>query len=267
MTRIFAPTGLMLAVCALTCAQSNGQIVVPARNNSRPRVVDASSSNGSITVKVYEGKDILIESGSGRSSRRDMGTPAGMHRIDLPTRGVDVEEQDNTITVRDRSSGGGEGMTITVPVDTSLHLRSHNGSIHVDGVHGEIDAETHNSGIRIMNVSGSVLANTHNSSIVVTMDRVDPAKPSAFSTLNGSIDVTLPSDIKASVKLTTDNGSINSDFDVALGAARAATTPNNTSDGRYRIRFDRTVSATINGGGADLTFRSANGSIIIRKKK
>jgi DUF4097 and DUF4098 domain-containing protein YvlB len=191
-----------------------------------------------------------------------------MRRIDIPRRGVEVEEQDNTITVRDHSPGGGESVTITVPVDTSLHLRSSNGSIRVDGVHGEVDAESHNGSMHILNVSGSVLANTNNSRIEVTMDRVDASKPSAFSTLNGSIDVTLPADLKATMKMTTDNGSIFSDFDVTVSAGRAMTQPNNTGDGRYRVRFDRTIQGVINGGGgADLTFRSANGSIVIRKKK
>ena len=267
MKRIFALTGITVAVCAVACAQDSGQIVVPSRNSTRPRVVDVASSNGSITVKTYSGKDVLVESGSIRS-RREMQAPPGMHRLDIPGRGVDVEEQDNTITVRDHSPGGGEGITVTVPVDTSLHLRSSNGSIHVDGVHGEIDAETHNGSMQILNVAGSVLANTHNSRITVTMDRVDAGKPSAFSTLNGSVDVTLPADLKATMKMTTDNGSIYSDFDVTVSGGRAMTETNNTGDGRYRVRFDRTVQGTINGGGgADLTFRTANGSIVIRKKK
>jgi DUF4097 and DUF4098 domain-containing protein YvlB len=267
MKRIFALTGITLGVCALACAQDDGRIVVPSRNSTRPRVVDVATTNGSITVRASEGKDVVVESGSIRS-RREMQAPPGMHRLDLPNRGLDVQEQDNTITVRDHSAGGGESITITVPVDTSLHLRSSNGSIHVEGVHGEVDAEAHNGGMKILNVSGSVLANTHNATVVVTMDRVDPGKPSAFSTLNGSIDVTLPADLKATMKMTTDNGSIYSDFDVNVSAGRAITQPNGTSDGRYRVRFDRTIQGAINGGGgADLTFRSANGSITIRKKK
>jgi DUF4097 and DUF4098 domain-containing protein YvlB len=267
MKRIFALTGITAAVCALGWAQDEGRIVVPSRNSTRPRVVDVATSNGSITVMTSEGKDVVVESGSIRS-RREMQAPPGMHRIDMPNRGVEVEDQDNTITVRDHSPGGGDSVTITVPVDTSLHLRSSNGSIQVEGVHGEVDAETHNGSVRIVNVSGSVLANTHNSRVLVTMDRVDPSKPSAFSTLNGSIDVTLPADLKATMKMTTDNGSIYSDFDVNVSAGRAITQPNGTPDGRYRVRFDRTIQGSINGGGgADLTFRSANGSITIRKKK
>lgn len=266
MKRIFALTGITVAVCALAFAQDN-QIVVPSRNSTRPRVVDVATSNGSIMVKTHEGKDVVVESG-GIRSRREMQAPPGMHRIDIPNRGLEVQEQDNTITVRDHSPGGGESVTIMVPVDTSLHLRSSNGSIHVDGVHGEVDAETHNGSMHILNISGSVLANTNNSRVEVTMDRVDPGKPSAFSTLNGSIDVTLPADLKATMKMTTDNGSIYSDFDVTVSAGRAMTQANNTSDGRYRVRFDRMVQGTINGGGgADLTFRTANGSITIRKKK
>lgn len=266
MKLIFALTGMTLAVCALACAQDSGRVVVPARNGSRPRVVDVATTNGSITVKTHDSRDIIVESGSRRPDR-EMRAPAGMHRIDLPVRGLNVEEQNDTVTVRDHSMGGGSSITVTVPVESSLHLRTTNGSITVDGVHGEIDAEANNGSMHISNVSGSVLANTHNSKIVVTMDRVDPSKPSAFSTLNGSIDVTLPPDVKAHMKMTTDNGSIYSDFDVALSGG-ANMQPNSTSDGKYRLRFDRTVQGTINGGGgADMTFRTANGSIVIRKKK
>lgn len=267
MKRIFALTGMTFAVCALACAQDPGRVVVPAGNGSRPRTVDIATTNGSITVKTHDGRDIIVESGS-RHSDREMRAPEGMHRIDIPDRGLEVQQQNDTVTVRDHSPGGSSGITVTVPVETSLHLRSTNGSVNVDGVHGEIDTETNNGSMHLVGVSGSVLANTHNSKITVTMDRVDPSKPSAFSTLNGSIDVTLPPDLKAHLKMTTDNGSIYSDFDVAVSGGGANMQPNGTPDGEYKLKFDRTIQGTINGGGgADLTFRTANGSIVIRKKK
>ncbi len=264
MKRISCLLGMLLAVCALASAQDAGRVVVAGHGNG-PRIVDAETSNGSITVKTYEGKEVIVESPS--TERREGRAPAGMHRIDLPYGRLEVEEKDNTFTVRDHSPGGSSAILITVPVDTNLHLRSSNGSIHVDGVHGEIDVQSNNGSIKLLNIAGSVLASSHNSPVVVTLDRVDPAKPSAFSTLNGSVDVTLPADVKASLKMTTDNGSIYSDFDVNVSAGRAITEQNNTRDGRFRVRFDRTVNGTINGGGADMTFRTANGSIVIRKKK
>jgi hypothetical protein len=36
---------------------------------------------------------------------------------------------------------------------------------------------------------------------------------------------------------------------------------------RFEIRIDRNISGTINGGGSQLTFRTLNGAVYIRKKK
>jgi hypothetical protein len=36
---------------------------------------------------------------------------------------------------------------------------------------------------------------------------------------------------------------------------------------RFEIRIDRNIGGTINGGGAQLTFRTLNGTVYIRKKK
>src|ERR1700743_1073342 len=87
MKRTFALMGITLAVCALGWAQDDGRIVVPSRNSTRPRVVEVATSNGSITVRASGGKDVLVKSGSIRS-RREMQAPPGMHRIDIPNRGI-----------------------------------------------------------------------------------------------------------------------------------------------------------------------------------
>jgi hypothetical protein len=97
------------------------------------------------------------------------------------------------------------------------------------------------------------------------MDRVDNAKPLSFSTLNGPIDVTMPADWKANIKLNTNHGEIWTDFDVKVGGG-AITQRNTGRDGRFRLDQDRTISGTINGGGAEATFRTFNGKISIKKK-
>jgi DUF4097 and DUF4098 domain-containing protein YvlB len=261
---IFAPLGATILFCSFATAQD--RIVVPARNTAQPRKLDVHLTNGSVIVKAYGGKEVIVETGdSRRNVEREDRTVNGMHRIDLPPRGLTVEEENNTITVRDRMSSAGT-VTISVPADTSITARSANGAIDVEGVSGEFDIQTNNGHVTLTDVSGSVLANSLNGPIKVAMVKVDPAKPLSFSTLNGTIEVTLPATWKANVKLNTNHGEIWSDFDFKLNGGAAITQPNSTSEGRFRVTMDRTISGTVNGGGPDATFHTFNGRIYIKKR-
>jgi len=273
MSRCLVFTGLGFAACALIFAQEPGgqRVVVPARNTASPRLVNVSSiANGSITVKTYDGKDVVVETEENNGRRRERGNSrpdnvGGLKRLNLPG-DLEVEEENNVITVHGSFNAS---VVVTVPVDTSLNLKTNNGEIRVDGVHGEIDVDDLNGSIALNNVSGTVVAHSLNGSVTAVMDRVDPAKPISFSTLNGTIDVTLPADLKANVKLKADRGDIYSDFDIKLDTNRqpTITQKNNTPDGRFRVQLDRTVTGTINGGGVEATFNTFNGRIMIRQKK
>jgi hypothetical protein len=263
MKLMLALTGITLAVCSPAPAQeASERVVVPARNSTRPRKVDVSLFHGAVTIKAYNGKDVIVE--TGEPVRTPARTEGGMHRIDTPLRGVNVEEEDNVITIRPRLTSSAN-VVVSVPADTSVMARSHNGNIEVDGLHGEFDIQTNNGKVTLTNVSGSVLAHSLNGEIRVSMDRVDATKPLSFSTLNGPIEVTLPADWKANIKLNTNHGEIWTDFDVKLGGG-AITRQNTGGDGRFRLDQDRTISGTVNGGGAEATFRTFNGKISIRKR-
>jgi hypothetical protein len=225
--------------------------------------VNASTTHGSITVKTYNGKDVIVETANSSGTRRSPDrTVDGLKRIDLPARGLVVEEEDNVIHVRVNSSEP-HNLVITVPPDTSLHLRSTHGTLSAEGIHGEVEVSTTNGGIHLTGISGTVVADTTNGSITATMDRIDPGKPIAFSTTNGNVDVTLPADLKANLKLRSFRGEIWSDFEMKLTGGQPTAS---SADGRFRVEYDRTIYATINGGGTEASFRSFNGRILIRKK-
>src|SRR5512132_2932899 len=120
---ILALTGIVLAVCPVAEAQDSGsRIVVPARNSSRPRKVDVSLTQGNVTVRAYNGKEVIVEPTGGARRDRDRDRDresGGMRRIDISPRGLIVEEEDNVITVRTRVPSSG-GVIISVPADTSL---------------------------------------------------------------------------------------------------------------------------------------------------
>jgi predicted membrane protein len=272
MKRYLAVTGLTLIVSALAVAQEGGgqRVVVPARNSSRPRQLKVNTLHAGITVHTYAGKDVIVESAGAtprRGRERDrQPAPDGMHRIDMPAGGFTVEEEDNVITLKANTFAAGN-ITVSVPVDTSVQIKSTFGPVVVDGVHGEVDVSNTNGAVTLMNISGNIVAETTNGSVKAVMDRVDPAKPLSFSSTNGSIDVTLPADLKANLKMRSFNGSIWTDFDMKMGAGSPpVTTSPGGADGRFQVKFDRTVTATINGGGVEASFSTLNGRIMIKKK-
>jgi len=263
MKPILASTGLILILCASGFAQSD-RIVVPAGNSSRPRTVSCNLLNGAITVKTHASGEVIVEGES--SGQREDRDSHGMRRIGVSSRGLEAVVDDNVISVHRREGGNGS-VTITVPADTSLKLHTLSGAIEVDGVHGEVEVHSLNGHVTLNNISGTVTADSQNGPIHVTMDRVDSSKPLAFSTLNGVVDLTFPPDFKADLTVKSSHGPVYSDFDVTLGGSRAVTEKNGSSDGRYRIRVDSTIRGSINGGGVDLTIRTLNGGVYIRKKK
>ncbi|HWX56706.1 MAG TPA: DUF4097 family beta strand repeat-containing protein [Verrucomicrobiae bacterium] len=262
----------------VACAQDTAnKITVPLTDPSRPATVRAHLVSGSITVKAYDGKEIIVEANAGSDgdsdrgrhhhASRDEAPTEGMKRIPMTGTGLSVEAENNQVSISADSVRHGVDLTITVPVHTSLSLHTVNGgNISVTGVDGELDVNNVNGEVTLTNVSGSVVAHALNGRVLATFNRVDQ-KPMAFSSLNGNIDVTFPPDLKASVSMRTDNGEVFSDFDVKLqpNAPLQTVEDGRPHGGSYRVKIDKTVHGTINGGGPEIQFKNFNGNIYIRK--
>lgn len=196
---------------------------------------------------------------------------AGMKKIPIEGTGLTVEEDDNVVRVEIESMRRAVDVVIRVPFATSLKLDGTNlygTGITVENISGEIEAESANGAIALKNISGSVVASTTNGDIEVTLAKVIPDKPMSFVTFNGDVDVTLPADAKANLKIKSNMGEIYSDFDVTLKSVPVKSTESgNKEGGKFRISLDRAVMGMINGGGAEFTFENFNGNIYIRKKK
>ena len=184
--------------------------------------------------------------------------------------GLEIEEQDNVVTINSEAWKNAVDLVIQVPSASNLELSSTNdGDIVVENVSGAIEVSNINGSNTLKNVSGNVVAHTVNGEILVTMSRVTPDKPMSFSTMNGDIDVTFPADIKAAVRMKSQQGDIYSDFDVSLKPApqKPAEEAEKSGKGKYRISFDRFLTGAVNGGGPEFTFNTFNGDIYIRKGK
>jgi DUF4097 and DUF4098 domain-containing protein YvlB len=264
-----AALGTLLSFEAVA-QNTNDRIVVPFSDASKPRTVVVKIIQGGITVRGYDGKDVIVES-SARSNNRERGrpsnVPAGMHQLENSSGGMDITEDANVVTIHGGMTRSSD-VAIQVPMQTSLRLETLNGgAIVVENISGEVDAQNMNGAVTITNVSGSVVANSMNGKVMVSLNRVTPNKTMSFSTMNGTIDVTLPADVKANLKMKTDNGDIFTDFDVKLDGSHPPTVENNGKNGgHYHVKVDKAMYGSINGGGPEMQFVTYNGNIVIHKK-
>ncbi|MGE5427313.1 MAG: DUF4097 family beta strand repeat-containing protein [Methylococcaceae bacterium] len=266
-------TGLViisLIITAISFGQSGSteQLNVPLSSPGKPYTLKVQIVTGSIKVEGYDGKEIVINA-TPRKDDEEEGPKTsanGMKRISTAS-GFEVtaKEADNTVTVHTGNPNKAVDLELKVPQDVKLKIGTVNdGEITVENVRGELEVTNVNEKITLSNISGSVVANTVNGDIVVTFNKVDASAPMAFSTLNGDVNVTLPADTKANLKLKTDNGEIFSDFDVAIDKTPGKTEKSSTP-GMYKIKKEDWVYGKINGGGAEMLMKNMQGDIYLKK--
>jgi DUF4097 and DUF4098 domain-containing protein YvlB len=267
---IFVLIAILCAAFAAASAHAQStpdRVAVTLSDPARPAFVRAGLVNGGITVKAYDGKEVVVEARARNRDRDSESEHSNMKRIDVSSTGLSVESENNEVRIGTDSHMRAIDLTISVPVHTSLKLSAVNsGDIVVTGVDGELDVNDVNGSVTLNNVSGSAVAHALNGRVLVTFARINQ-KPMAFSSLNGDIDVTFPADLKANLSLKSDRGEIFSDFDVQVQASAPQQTieDGRGHGGKYRVRIDKTVHGTINGGGPELQFTNFNGGIYIRK--
>ncbi len=265
---------VFLAVAAVPGQEPPAErVTVPFSDPGRPRTVKVSTMNGAITVKGAGGNEVIVESrGAGRHVLRRAPSPdpraRGLRRIDTPTAGLRAEEQDNVVTVSSGPMGPGADLTLQVPANATLQLKTLNGDITVEGVSGEVDANALTGKLTLNNVSGPVVAHSLNRDVNAVFTQAPAGKPMSFTSLNGNIDVTLPPDAKARLKMKTNGGDIYTDFDLKMEPpAKPATTDERKAGGKYRVHTESTMYGTINGGGPEITLTTFRGNIYLRKRK
>jgi DUF4097 and DUF4098 domain-containing protein YvlB len=250
-------------------AEGKEQLVVPLSEPGKPYKLTIGLVSGSIKVQTYEGKDIIIDAVAEENKKKESPASNGMKRISAGN-GLDIsaEEKNNRVTVHSNSWKGNLTLTIKVPqAEATMKLSTVNiGEIVVSNVSGELEVSNTNGPITLTNVAGSVVANTVNGKVTANFRSIDPKAAMAFSTLNGSVDVTFPSTLKANVKLKSDMGEMFTDFDLEADKSQPKVNKTN-QNGMYRLNIENWVYGKINGGGPELMMKTMNGNIYIRKGK
>lgn len=141
------------------------------------------------------------------------------------------------------------GAVAVSDVGAEVRASTVNGSCEVSNADGPVRATTVNGGVDVTTASGPVSATTVNGDVDAKMTSLSGNDDMRFTTVNGSVNITVPAAFDANVRFETVHGSIGSDFPVTLS-------------GRFGPRH---ASGTIGRGGRELRATTVNGSIDLRK--
>lgn len=155
----------------------------------------------------------------------------------------------------------------TIPNKADLKLSTHNGSIKVSSLAGNIKGTTHNGKVNVSEVSGSLGLHTHNGGIVckaiagdiklktyngkINVDYRPEASPvcnASLITHNGGISLSVPKNFSAEVAASTHNGSITTEVPIMVKG----------KIGKGKIK------GTIGSGEGKLYIETYNGSVKIQ---
>lgn len=276
MTRISRRSLIMLVLLLLAvpaAAQGTDKVqrlTVPITDPARPITVHVSLMSGGIVMEAHEGKQVMIEVVPEDDGETDDGETkersGGMRVIPNRSLGLTVEEEDNEVSIGSDYSSRIDKLVIKVPRKTSVSASNVNdGDISVRGLEGELELNSVNGSITATDVAGSVVAHTTNGEVKVSFTSIQAGKSMSFVSFNGDVDVTFPSNLKADLHLTAGQGDIYTDFEFDLVPTETET-KSERSGKKYRIELDQDVRARIAGGGAEMHFKTWNGSIYIRKQ-
>ena len=248
-------------------AQTEGELIVPLSAPGKAASVVVDINKGSIIVKGTSRQDIKVVY-KGRDNDKDKGktTSDGLKKIKSGGLDLEASEKDNKVEIESSSWNTAIDLIVEVPMNVNLEVSTYNsGDITVENITGEVVAENYNGKITLTNIAGSALADTYNGEISVILTKVTADTPMSFTTYNGDVDITLPSETKGNLKLKSSRGDIYSGFEMKVSES-APVQKKDEKNGVYKVYLDEWTRATINGGGPDITMKNFNGDIYVRAK-
>ncbi|MBT8101129.1 MAG: hypothetical protein KJO82_15345, partial [Gammaproteobacteria bacterium] len=229
-------------------AQQPQLINLPLTRPGEPVTLDIGIQSARIEV-IGEQRDdaqfeIMVADG-----RRKIVTPSGTQSLKGGGYTLEVEEDDNEISVDTDWRTNKVDVKARIPLEADLYLDTINdGEIIVNNIRGNLELQNTNGPITAKNISGSVIAESINDTIDVSFSRIDDVSATSFESINGDLILTVPANAGVRLFLDTAQGEIFSDFEVDVEPTKPTIERNEGRSG-VEVRIESVIIANINGGG------------------
>lgn len=260
-------TIVLFITSTVLSAQDSGEFTVPFSDPAKRGKLKAHLNVGSITIKGSARKDVLVKYTSlVKQQKRTDQNKDGLKMISAGTMDLEVSENNNFVKVSSGSWNNGLNLELEVPSGIDLQVHTYNdGVLTIRNIQGQVELSNYNGEIYAYDISGSVVATSYNGEIKVTFDKIGDGAPMSFTTYNGDVDLTMPANLKASLKMKTSQGEIYTGFDVNLVKTGPIQKKDDKS-GTFKVTIDDWVKGDVNGGGPEFMIKTYNGDIYVRKK-
>lgn len=250
--------GLLAALLVLVAIPALAETLVEKSDQTFPFAGGAftlDNVNGGVEILSWDRPEVRIEAEKRVEGRSRDALERAMARLE-----IDVSASGGGVRVRTRYPNSGDGIIgwlsgsktsasvqyrITVPKQAKVIIDTVNARITAEGVEGGYELETVNGRIDVRRGGGPLEASTVNGKIRAELIHTRGALK--LETVNGSIELNLPREIRADVHVSTVNGRIKANLPLVSSEL-----------GR------RSLKGSINGGGGvPIRISTVNGSVTI----
>ena len=176
--------------------------------------VELDNINGSVHISSWDRNEVKLDAVKYADTKERLDEA----KIEIDSRNDSLSirtrypERDQNWNWGSRNNPASVEYTLTVPRKARLdEIKLINGSLDVTGMSGEVNASCINGRLEAHNLAGRARLSTINGRLNAQFDQL-ARQNMELNSVNGSVDLTIPSDSNAEVEATTVSGGINNDF-------------------------------------------------------
>jgi DUF4097 and DUF4098 domain-containing protein YvlB len=270
MKKIQILTTLIWVMSVMILQAQNQEVTIPFSNPAAQKTLKINISTGKILIKGSDRQDVLVQYSVEEQKEKETDKDdkfAGMKRISGSNLSFEMGEDNNLAYIESSNWFNPMNLEIEVPNSIDLKIQNNMGEeIKIEGIEGNINVESNMGSITLNDISGIANVSSNVGSIKVVFKKISDPKNMLFSTTMGDVDITLPANLGADLKLITNWGEIYSDLDISIDPAKAQVQKIEDGD-KIKVVKESWTTGKLNGGGVGLTLKTKMGDIFLRQGK
>ncbi len=176
--------------------------------------VELENINGAVHISSWDRNEVKVDAvkyadTKERLDEAKIEIESGKDSLSIQTK---YPQHDNNWNWGSHNNPASVEYTLTVPRTARLdEIKLINGSLDIAGVSGEVDASCINGRLEVHNLAGSTHLSTINGKLNAQFDQL-AGNSVDLNSVNGVIELTIPSDSSAHIEASTVSGGISNDF-------------------------------------------------------